>query len=798
MDARMALRVLVRQPGVALAVTITLGLGIGGATATYAVFNHVAFRPVPGVAGQNRLITVYYQSSPSEPNRTGASLQHLDAMREGSPALQGLAAWQRREVGFGLESGVAPEVMPVTLVTADYFDVLGIRARVGRLLADDDHDGQPVLVVSERFADARLGGGDVVGRRVFLNGRSFLIVGVADAFRGVERIGRDDAWAPFEVRLTAEAPPAQGVFNLVGRLRPGASVAQAQEQLRGASVTVGEVRVQAMVFEPIAFPGLTDGIGLTQARLVRIYTILMVGALMLLALGCANAANLLVARNVQRRHELALRVALGAGRTRLIREQTIEAALLSIGAALVGLTFASLLTGLFRGARILSYLPAIDSPTIDLRVIAFCIVVSTCTLLIVTVLPAHAAARTRGRLCLGAGNFETPGRGRIRSALVAVQFALSLTMLVSAGLLANTAWRLQSLDLGFAPDGILTFRVRPYQLYRDDVRSAEVLRQIDERLRRVPELTGVASAWASPLGSTQRTEVEPPRGAAAEPVTVISHSVSATYFEVLRIPLLGGRSFTPEEERETDEPVRPIVVSESFARRWFGTEPPVGREVRTIDRRGDITLRVVGLAGDAHHRELREGVVPMIYFPAGRLRTATLMIRTSLPTAQAIAAARSAVYEVDPVLPVSEVGTLTDVIHGELAEERLLARTGLVMAGLAVVLAVMGLHAVMSFFVSQRVRDIAVRRALGASRVQIGAEVFRHVAAVLAVGFACGLALVLATSRLLSARLHGVEPLDPLTIAGAAVILIGAAMLAAAASVRRAVRVDPMLALRFG
>lgn len=799
-DARLALRSVQRRPWSALTIALTLGLGIGSATATYAVFNEVVLRPLSGVVDEGRFVTLYYQIDASTPNRTSVSYAHFEAMRDQSGALDGLVAWARSEAGFATNTTTAPDVVTVTAVTDGYFDVLGVRARTGRFFSGDEYTaGDRVIVISERFAGERFAGdGAPIGRQVYLNGVSFTVIGVAADFRGVDRFGGDDVWTPYRTPLEVGAQSATpGVFTMFGRLRSGATLEQAQEQVREASLGVGPRTIRGSTFEPILFRGLTDGIGLIRSQLMRMYRLLMAGTAILFLLACANAANLLLARNLSRRGALAIRAAIGADRMRLVRELATESVGLALIAGAFGLAIALLLTGLFRGTHLLAYLPALEQISIDWRVVTFCAGAATATVLFFGVGPALAASRVELSRGLGATDTAAPRAGRARAVLVAVQLALALTLFANVGLLTGTAWRLQTLDLGLDADDVVTFRLRPYEIGRDEARTDAILRETHERLAAVEGFDGVALSWDGPFSTYQRLPVSGPDGSTS-PTNEIAHFVSADYFATLRIPIISGRSFTPAEERRAaNETVLPVVLNESFAREWFGSTGVIGRTVTAQYGREDISLEIVGLAGDVRYRELREGFVPMIYLPAeGRLRLGTLLIRSSLPPTQVMSIARGIVHEIDPLLPVSEVGNLREDVAGHLAEERLLARFGVVIASLAGLLAVAGLYAVIAFVVHERVREFAIRMAVGASGRNIGVHVIRRVLAIAALGIAFGLVMVVATSRVLASRLYGVGPLDPLTIGAATLVLTAAGLFAAWLPARRAAKIDPMVSLR--
>lgn len=314
-DVRLAMRQLVRARESALAVVIILGMGIGAATATYNVFHHVVFRPLPGVVESDQLFTLYYQVAPDDPNRAGASFAHFEAMRDGSPAVKDFAAWQRRESGFGTGQNTAPDVVPIAAVTSGYFDVLGVRARAGRLFGHEDIDGRPVVMVSERFVTERLDGSlAVIGRELYLNGQPHAMVGGRGRFSRARPARWRRHLLPYRTRLAPEeGTDVPGVFAMVGKTPTGCYAGAGRVAVaRVFQFSWRGPRCIQETFQPTVFAGVTDGIGLTRMRLVRIYRILLTGVLTLLVLACANAANLRVARNIRRKGDIAMRAALGS------------------------------------------------------------------------------------------------------------------------------------------------------------------------------------------------------------------------------------------------------------------------------------------------------------------------------------------------------------------------------------------------------------------------------------------------------------------------------------------------------
>jgi putative ABC transport system permease protein len=679
--------------------------------------------------------------------------------------------------------------------------MLGVRPAAGRFFSTDEYDapGHNVVVVSERFADEAFGGASAIGRDVRLNGRPFRIVGIAAEYAGLDPLEPDAVWAPYLAQLSpdGEVQAEPGVFSMVGRLRPGATIEQAQAEVLRASQAVDVVRIGDNSFEPTLFAGITDGIGETRMRLLRIYAILMAGAVTLLALACLNAANLLLARNLRRKRDLVVRGAIGAPRSRLLRELLVESGMLALLAAALGLALSVILVELFRGTQLLSYLPALEDLRIDGRVAAFCAGTAAATLALFAVVPALMASRVDLQRGLRASARATPQSQRLRSVLVATQFALSLALLASAGLMATTVWRLQGLDLGVDTSGVYTFRLAPSRVGHDLDESGAVFQETRRRLEESPGIRSAAVTWSGPFDSSQRMPVFRPGDEAGTPVNEIIHFVSPEYFGALGIPIIAGRTFTQAEDLAASDGVRQVVVNEAFARKWFGTPNATGRSF-ALKESGDVaTVEILGVVGNVRHRELRDGFPPMIYAPAAyQLKTGAVIIRTALGPANAAALVRRVVHEVDPLLPAGELRSIRDDAAVAFTEERLLARLGIVIAALAALLAISGLYAVVASYVNDRLQEFGIRRALGASGLGVVTNVLRRFGVIITAGIALGTCLVFATTRLLASHLYGVSPLDPLTVAAAAFALTFAALLAVWLPSRRALRVDPVVALR--
>ena len=804
-DVRSAMRALITQPGSSAAIVLTLALGLGVTTAVYAMFNVVLFRPVPGVVELDRLVSLYIQENPATPSRAGATFDHLRAMRTGTPAMSAVAAGMLRDMTFSPDADTPPRTLGVTQVTAGYFDALGVRPRIGRLFASGEYEapGMLIAVLGERLW-AREFDRDpaVVGRQVRINGQLFEVVGVADRFQGPDVLGRDEIWIPFGARRAIDPSWTPEDDNwvshaMIARLAPGATLEGAQAQALAAFRGVGPVIIQSKSFEPVLFPGLQDGIGLTRSRLLRVYQILLTGGLLLLGLACANAANLLLSRYTRRHRDIAVRRALGASSSRIVKQLLVESGLLALGSGALALAIAAGLLGLFKGMRLLSYLPVLDDLALDWRVVSFGFGVAAATIVLFAVVPALMASRADPNRHLRESSRTTASSGWPRLILVSAQVALSLTLLVSCGLLARTVQNLRTLDLGFDPDGVFSFALAPNRLGYDDKKSAEIFRQVHERLAVAPGIAAAAVAWQGPLGVASGQRIRRVDQAADADQRIIAHAVAGGYFDVLRLPILAGRPFTPAEDAQaTPTPGAPVVVNAALARALFGEANALGQTVIVTARR-PVPRTVVGIVGNARTREIRDAPGPMLYEPSGyAYRIGTVLMRTALPPSAAAALARQIVAEVDPAVPPGVVATIGEQVDVLISEERVLARLGLVLAVCAALLAAAGLAAVVAFHVGERTREFGIRLALGGRPMTVIRTALGRTMRATGVGLVIGMAPALIASRLLEERLFGIDPADAVTWIAAIVLLTSSAIAAAWLPARRAARINPTIALK--
>jgi predicted permease len=823
-DVRFVVRLLLRQPDSSAAIALTLALGIGATTAVYAVFNHVLFRPVPGVEDDGRLVTVLFQP-PGKPDTLGAGARAAVPFFRQASTLSGLATFSDRQLPIAATHSADPEIRRAQFVTSRYFEMLGVRALRGRLLTNGEADGsEPVVVVSQSYWTSQLGSdGAAIGGTLLVNSRPFTIVGVADRYRGWNstRVGTVDVWLPMGVEqlVTGIESPARSIEALIARRQADATVAGVTAELgaiqQGLTDTLDDF---SRSFVPVAYAGLYEfGQDRSRRGIMRTFPFLMGGAGLLLLLACANTANLLLARTRRRARDLALQSALGASRARLVRGLLGESAMLAIAAGAGGLGLAALVARSLRGLEIFRAVPAADDLAIDIRVAVFAVLVAAVTVVAFGLLPALRASRVDLRTLLSWAAPSTPHARRIRSVLVVSQLAISLTLLTAAGGLARSLVNVRRIDVGMRTDDVVSVTVNPRVAGYNAAGRDRIVRDAMAGLGDAFGADGVA--YASPpafwLGiSSRRVRVDP---VLAQPdVEVEAAMVSGTFFDVLGIPIRAGRTFSAAEFQAAPEKTGGVaIISESLARQLFGQERAIGRRIARGSwampgpgvmsfrrERGEFVLQreleVVGVAADTRSgAALRSAERPALYEPGGQqLVYGSFYIRSARPAAETIAVARRVMRGIEPGLPLTDVGTVRDEIERLIPEERLFARVAALVAALALLLGAAGTYAVMSYTVSERTRELGIQAALGATPSDLARGVMARALVMCAAGLAAGLALSAASARVLAAKLFGVSALDAFTLVPAMLVLAAAAASAAWLPARRATHIDPAQVLK--
>jgi predicted permease len=799
-DLRYTLRTLLKNRGFATVAVLTLALGIGANTAIFSVVYAVLIRPLP-YPRPAELMAVY-ESLPARPRQAPRPRSRVapPTLRdwEVNSTFTGLAAYGSGD--YILTGAGEPSRIPGADVTSSFFQVLQTTAAAGRLLTpEDDRPDQPrVVVIGHALWRSRFGEDPaLVGKSIELNSERHTVVGIAQdgfAFPGAAQI-----WASLALPASELADEQRLSFYLeaIGRLKPGVSREQATADLdsiaAGLATKFPEIyRGRGATIEPLHESIVGD---VKPALLILLGT---VGFVLLIA--CANVANLLLARAAGREGEIAIRSALGATGGRIIRQLLTESLVLAAGGALAGV-----LCALWARDAIVALAPAnvprIDEVRIDPWVLAFAAALAVGTAIVFGLAPAIIAARrdVGDSLKAGRAGWAGHGRRRLRHGLVVLELALSLSLLVGAGLLARTLWRLTSVDPGFQADGVMTMEiVLPRAKYPDAATRVPFFDAVLEQLGSNPIVDAVGGATNLPLSDTNmsfgfyRQEMVPARD---EPLSANFRGVTPGYFRALGVPLVRGRSFTTDD-RLGSPPV--IIINATMADRYWPDTDPIGQRIAVTRGMKTVWREIVGIVGNVRHASLGARPAPEMYMPYAHdafpfLRIA---VRSSERPEALAGAMRAAVWAVDRDQPVSLVRSMDDVIGGSIASSRFNAILIGAFAVLALALAAVGLYGVMVWSVTLRLREIGLRVALGADRRQIVQLVLGQALVLSAAGLALGLVLARALTHLIAADLYETTPMDPATLAVVSAVLLLTTLGASYVPARRALRVDPIQALR--
>ena len=807
-DTRHAARSLGRTPGFAIAAVVTIALGIAATTTMFTVLNGVLLRPLP-VRDPERLASIQAVTA------RGATIQSFSLpayrdYREGSTAVfEGLAAHHLSDITLSTPSG-ADAALGMD-VSTNYFDLLGVAPALGRFFSPSRGEvsgGEAVAVLAHETWETRFGSDSaIVGSVMRINGRPVTVVGVAPAgFHGAMIGARPAVFLPVGTVAQLNAgldPESRGWswLQLFGRLRPGVTHANAQ-----ATLAVLAARLDAN--DRDARP---DDRAVTGARVGRFSAIpargegavagflllLLVSGALVLIIAAVNVAGMLLARGSARGREMAIRLAVGAGRGRLVRQLLAESLLLSGVGGVLGILLA-----LACSRALVAIQPPfatffrLDLP-LDGRVLAFSVVVSLATGVLLGLTPALQAVRGDLVAGLREGTFGTGRRSRARSAMVVGQLALSLILLVAAGLFTRTLQRALSADHGLDAEGVIVVELNLALNGYDEARGRLFYADLLERTRSTPGVEGAALATVIPLGfSWDQTRMrvpghEPPPG---EPGFAVGYNVvTPGYFATMRIPLLAGRTFSPPELQGKP---RAIVINKTFADRFWPGRSPLGARLRF----GEDDVEVIGVVPDGKYQDFSEAPRPFAYLPFGAAYASNLWMHARVrgDAAPVIAAIRGHVAAIDPGVPTIAVQSVGAVMESSLFAQRLAAWFVGGFGAVGLFLAGVGLFGLLSFAVAERTREIGMRMALGASRATILRTVLRDGIRLLIVGVGVGLVAALAVTRLLRGFLHGLSPTDPVTFAGIPLLLLMVVLVATWLPARRAAAVDPMRALREG
>ena len=803
-DIRFGVRMLASKPTVTIIAVLALALGIGASTAIFSVVNTVLLQALPYPNG-NRLVMVWEQNRSRSKDRNVISAANYFDWREQNHSFADIAAFYAAPYNItGLGN---PQEVTGMAASYNLFDVLGTRPLLGRTFTQEDgvQGKDDVVVLTYGFWQKQFGGDrNVVGKTFALDGVTQTVVGVMP--EGLEFYVQENSfvkkapefWTP--IAFTLNSRVRRGRFmSAIGVLKPGVTLEQARSDMNA----LGERLEQQ-------YPDFNKGWGINLVPLHQQFSgdlkpaliVLLVAVGFVLLIACANVANLLLARSVTRQKEFAIRAALGAARTRIMRQLLTESLLLALTGCLIGLLLAR-----WGIDALLAISPpdllSLTTVTMDKRVLGFALVISFLTSLVFGILPAWESSRQKTSEALKEGSRGTT-TGRSHRALnwfVVAQVALSLILLVGSGLMIKSLQRLQSVDPGFNPDNLLTVGISlPRARYAESQKKLDFFQQLLARVRQLP---GVESAGAGsgppfagiPAATGFTIEVQPPVAPSDEPVTEV-RIIDRDYFHTLGIPLRQGRNFT---DREVEKESHVVVINETMARQHFSSEDPLGKRLIIEMKQKNEPCEIIGVVGDVKSKGLDLPIRPMIYWPQAELPDFPMMlvVRTASDPGAIAGALQREVLALDKDQPISDIRSMKSLLADSISRSRFAAFLLSIFAAVAFVLASVGLYGVMSYSVTQRTNEIGIRIALGASRNDVLRLVLKRGLILAGSGVVVGLAGSLALTRLLTTLLFGVSATDPATFALVSAILIVVAVLATYLPARRAMKVDPLTALRY-
>jgi macrolide transport system ATP-binding/permease protein len=831
-DLAYAFRAMRRVPLVSAAAVISLALGIGANTAIFSLIDAVMLRSLP-VRSPQELVQIGWIAKPwpqqfvSTTSGRGVmmfgqnvalpfSLDTYQRIRSESVTLAAVAG--RMDLFSSAVVVVArgrADTAHGNLVSGNFFDTLGVAPAAGRLFADaDDREGaEPVAALSYSYWTRRFAADPgVIGTAALINGTSYTIVGVTDrAFDGVVVGMAPEVYVPLHCHplITAREGFDRNVLHtpwwwwveIIGRRKPGI----AEQQVRAELTTLFRQSLTPMGSEPVKpenYPRLVVGSpddiqnGVrTQFSRPLVVLMTMVGFVLLIA--CANIANLLLARAVARKKEMAMRLALGARPRRLFRQMMVESVLLAATGGALGLAIAHWGTGVLVKLVSSETNPLTLDVRADGRVLLFLIAVSVTAGILFGVVPAIQSSRVDVNSLLKASSGER-GRFRLGRALVILQVAVSLALLMGAGLYVRTLWNLRHTALGFNAENVLVFHLAPK---RGGYNGDKLLRLIDRVSERIDAIPGVRSVAYSHVGLLNQLQTSGPVQVAGELLdrskSVLILYVSPGFFEAMQIPVMAGRTV---REGDGGNAPRVAVANEAMARQYFGQASPIGRQVLYFMDKYKAPMEIVGLVKDAKYTSVTAAIRPVLYLPYAQnlegVQEAVFEVRTTGDPRAVSSAIRELVQRVDPELPVFDMTTETALRDQNLRDQRLLADLAAAFAVLALLLAALGLYGAISYSISRRTGEIGIRMALGANRGRVVAQVLGECFLVVGVGMTIGMGLALAGTRLIASQLYGLQPRDPATMAAAAGLIVVVTAAASFVPARRASRLDPMAALR--
>ncbi len=808
-DVRYGLRSLIRNPGFALLVLICLALGIGANSAIFGLANTLLFRELP-IDRPDGVVVVNRGDGVGPPS---SYLDYVD-YRDNNKSFEGLAATSTTPLNFS--TGAQSEVILGEIVTGNYFNVLGVPAIKGRTFSPDEDKAPgaaPVVVVSHRFWGRRFDSDpDLVGKTMTLNGQVFTIVGIApEKFTGSMVMFNPDVWVP--MMMQAQLIPTHPDWlnnrridwlNVLGRLKPGVPMEQAEADLNVIDSQLAQAHPDVIRTHRALNLSHPTGIYIPHLRrmITMVSTFLMALIALVLLIACANVMNILLARATARQKEVAIRLSVGAGRGRLIRQLLTESFVIAALGGAAGLLVTLWLTRLMS-----AYRPPIPPPyafapdiQVDGRVLAFTLLLSLATGIVFGLVPALRASRPDLVMSLKEEASPTSKRSRrfnLRNIIVVAQVAISLVLLISAALFVRSLQKMQGVDPGFKTENAFLLNVDLDLQGYAKARGQDFYRQLTARLRALPGVQAVSMVNYFPLGFEDFNEMvliegrEPPRE--GEQIFISTYTVDPEYFQMMDIPLMKGRNFSGQEREDSPGMA---IINERMAVRFWPNEEPLGKRFRFEGMQGPL-LEVIGVVKNSKYRSLGESPRSVIYITHTQEYSPAMnvLVRTSGDPTATIAAARREVQGLDPNLPIRSLMTFGDAVDTSLWRERIGASLLTMFGVLGLVLTATGLYGVIAYSVVRRTHEIGIRLALGAKPKNVVRMVMRQGFVLILIGLVIGLILAFLVSRLLAGFLYGVVA-DPAPFLAVPLIVIIIALLACYIPARRAAKLKPSVALR--
>jgi putative ABC transport system permease protein len=794
-DVYYAFRTLKKSPGFTAIAVLTLALGIGANTALFSVVDAVLLRPLQ-FKNPSRLVWGWGKCPLCEHGAISPS-DFVDYRAQN----RSFEHYGARAVGdslFNLTGTDKPIQITGSMITAGFFDALGVQPRFGRgfTLSDEKTTDPDVVILSHHLWQERFGGDpDIIGKSIALDGKTRTVVGVLANDMPV--LTQADLWFPAPFENPGMQSRRSHFLRPIGLLKPGVTISQAQAELdtiasRLATQYSETDRGWRQELEPLQSV-LVGNVG--PAFLVLIGAVALV-----LLIACANSASLILARNTVRQREIAIRTALGAGRSRLVRQLLTESLVLALIGGVAGIFVATAGVELLKQLGPQS-LPRLDEVNVNGVVLAFTFAIAIFTGILFGLGPALKATRRDLTQSLkeGGSSGDSRSKHRAHNTLVVAEVALSLVVLIASGLLLNSFWRLMRTPLGFDPANVVITEVSLVSPRYDDPRRREsFFRELQERTQSAPGATSAGFISELPLSGegndTFFTITERPPANPNENEDADFRVVAGDYFGAMRIPLLAGRNF---ESQDASEDRQVLVVNEPFAKKFFPHESAIGKHVKLFEGKSQFAIReIVGIVGGNKHFALQESLRPEMFIPDSHMRMSVVVRGAGDPAALATAV-RQALHQIDPDEATSTFRTMTDVVSSSAANDRFNTLLLGAFGAIALLLTAAGIFGVLSYLVTQRTQEIGLRMALGAQQADVLRVIVGHGLRLMLVGLGIGVAGALIVTRWMSSVLFGVKPTDPLTFTVVAIVLGAVAFLASYIPARRAMRVDPMVALRY-